>query len=158
MLITSRSSPWWRNSKLERDGFQVSQSTPKAITFCVGRMIRRQFGLTSILDQSRLNHFRETKRRWGVWHTIRRAVNIHYSQPVLMMGVWQYSTGWCMQMRSKRPKYYLLKYWKDIKYPKDLVGIRVTVGVMNVEFHPKQPWVFSCGADGTVKLWTSWVI
>lgn len=28
------------------------------------------------------------------------------------------------------------------------------LGVMDVEFHPKQPWVFSCGADGTVKLWS----
>lgn len=26
------------------------------------------------------------------------------------------------------------------------------LGVLAVEFHPKQPWVFSAGADGVVNL------
>jgi ribosome biogenesis protein ERB1 len=28
------------------------------------------------------------------------------------------------------------------------------LGVLGVEFHPVQPWVFSCGADGTVRLFS----
>lgn len=26
--------------------------------------------------------------------------------------------------------------------------------VLNVIFHPNQPWVFSCGADSTIRLYT----
>ncbi|KAI8997846.1 NUC169 domain-containing protein [Pilobolus umbonatus] len=28
------------------------------------------------------------------------------------------------------------------------------LGVLNIEFHPNQPWIFSTGADGTFRLWT----
>lgn len=28
------------------------------------------------------------------------------------------------------------------------------LGVLDVAFHPSQPWVFSAGADGTVRLFT----
>ncbi|KAI7861707.1 NUC169 domain-containing protein [Spinellus fusiger] len=28
------------------------------------------------------------------------------------------------------------------------------VGVLNIEFHPTQPWIFSSGADGSLRLWT----
>ncbi|KAI7900427.1 NUC169 domain-containing protein [Cokeromyces recurvatus] len=28
------------------------------------------------------------------------------------------------------------------------------LGVLNIEFHPTQPWIFSTGADGTFRLWT----
>lgn len=27
------------------------------------------------------------------------------------------------------------------------------LGAMNCEFHPTQPWVFTSGADGNIKLW-----
>ena len=27
-------------------------------------------------------------------------------------------------------------------------------GVMNIAWHPFQPWLFSAGADGYIKLWT----
>jgi ribosome biogenesis protein ERB1 len=27
-------------------------------------------------------------------------------------------------------------------------------GVMNIVWHPFQPWLFSAGADGYIKLWT----
>lgn len=38
---------------------------------------------------------------------------------------------------------------------KSLKGHKNTkhLGVIEVEFHPTQPWLFSCGADGAVKLW-----
>jgi len=26
------------------------------------------------------------------------------------------------------------------------------LGTMHCEFHPKQPWIFTCGADGLIKL------
>lgn len=40
---------------------------------------------------------------------------------------------------------------------KKLKGHKVTnnVGVMDLCWHPKQPWLFSCGADGTARLWTA---
>lgn len=28
------------------------------------------------------------------------------------------------------------------------------LGVLDVAFHPSQPWVFSAGADGTIRLFT----
>ncbi|KAL9549602.1 hypothetical protein MBANPS3_005123 [Mucor bainieri] len=28
------------------------------------------------------------------------------------------------------------------------------LGVLNIEFHPTQPWIFSTGSDGTFRLWT----
>lgn len=28
------------------------------------------------------------------------------------------------------------------------------LGVLDIEFHPTQPWIFSSGADGTLRLWT----
>jgi len=28
------------------------------------------------------------------------------------------------------------------------------LGVLNIEFHPTQPWIFSTGSDGTLRLWT----
>lgn len=28
------------------------------------------------------------------------------------------------------------------------------LGVLDVLFHPTQPWVFSSGADGTIRLYT----
>ncbi|KAJ6257254.1 Ribosome biogenesis protein ERB1 [Drechslerella dactyloides] len=38
---------------------------------------------------------------------------------------------------------------------KVLKGHRVTshLGVLDVDWHPKQPWLFSAGADGTARLW-----
>lgn len=27
-------------------------------------------------------------------------------------------------------------------------------GVMDCQWHPKQPWIYSAGADGSIKLWT----
>jgi ribosome biogenesis protein ERB1 len=38
---------------------------------------------------------------------------------------------------------------------KILKGHKVSqkVGVMDVEFHPTLPWLFSCGSDGVVQLW-----
>lgn len=40
---------------------------------------------------------------------------------------------------------------------KKLKGHKVTnnIGVMDLCWHPKQPWLFSCGADGTARLWTA---
>ncbi|KAJ1987528.1 Ribosome biogenesis protein erb1 [Dimargaris cristalligena] len=39
---------------------------------------------------------------------------------------------------------------------KILRGHRVEddLGVLGCEFHPVQPWLFSCGADATIRLWT----
>jgi len=31
-------------------------------------------------------------------------------------------------------------------------GITDHLGVLDCQFHPKQPWIFSCGADTTVRL------
>jgi ribosome biogenesis protein ERB1 len=28
------------------------------------------------------------------------------------------------------------------------------LGVLDIEFHPTQPWLFSSGADGSLRLWT----
>lgn len=38
---------------------------------------------------------------------------------------------------------------------KVLRGHRITkaLGVLDVEWHPKECWVFSAGADGTARLW-----
>lgn len=33
-------------------------------------------------------------------------------------------------------------------------AITLDLGVLDVLFHPTQPWVFSSGADGTVRLYT----
>ncbi|ORX51179.1 BOP1NT-domain-containing protein [Hesseltinella vesiculosa] len=32
--------------------------------------------------------------------------------------------------------------------------VQDNLGVLDIEFHPSQPWVFSSGADGSVRLWT----
>ena len=32
--------------------------------------------------------------------------------------------------------------------------LTMDLGVLDVVFHPTQPWVFSSGADGTVRLYT----
>ncbi|KAG4304457.1 hypothetical protein PORY_002167 [Pneumocystis oryctolagi] len=32
--------------------------------------------------------------------------------------------------------------------------IKHSLGVFNVQWHPKQPWLFSSGADATIRLWT----
>lgn len=32
--------------------------------------------------------------------------------------------------------------------------IKHSLGILNVHWHPKQPWLFSCGADATIRLWT----
>jgi ribosome biogenesis protein ERB1 len=29
------------------------------------------------------------------------------------------------------------------------------VGVLSCKFHPTQPWLFTCGADKTIKLYTN---
>ena len=29
-----------------------------------------------------------------------------------------------------------------------------SVGIMDCVFHPSQPWIFSAGADGTIRLYT----
>ncbi|RUS13680.1 WD40-repeat-containing domain protein [Endogone sp. FLAS-F59071] len=29
-----------------------------------------------------------------------------------------------------------------------------SLGALHCEFHPTQPWIFSSGADGSIKLWT----
>lgn len=28
------------------------------------------------------------------------------------------------------------------------------LGILHCIFHPSQPWLFSCGADGTIRLYT----
>lgn len=33
-------------------------------------------------------------------------------------------------------------------------ALTLDLGVLDVLFHPTQPWVFSSGADGTVRLFT----
>lgn len=33
-------------------------------------------------------------------------------------------------------------------------ALTLDLGVLDVIFHPTQPWVFSSGADGTVRLYT----
>lgn len=40
---------------------------------------------------------------------------------------------------------------------KKLTGHKVkeSLGVLDVVWHPKEAWVFSCGADGVAKLWTT---
>ncbi|KAI9274353.1 NUC169 domain-containing protein [Phascolomyces articulosus] len=32
--------------------------------------------------------------------------------------------------------------------------VKDSLGVLNIEFHPTQPWIFSSGADGSLRLWT----
>ena len=32
--------------------------------------------------------------------------------------------------------------------------VKDDLGVLDIAFHPKQPWVFSSGADHNVILWT----
>ncbi|KTW28572.1 hypothetical protein T552_01833 [Pneumocystis carinii B80] len=32
--------------------------------------------------------------------------------------------------------------------------IKNSLGVFNAQWHPKQPWLFSCGVDATIRLWT----
>lgn len=32
--------------------------------------------------------------------------------------------------------------------------VKDSLGVLNIEFHPTQPWIFSTGSDGTFRLWT----
>ncbi|KAI9271311.1 NUC169 domain-containing protein [Sporodiniella umbellata] len=32
--------------------------------------------------------------------------------------------------------------------------VKDNLGVLDVEFHPTQPWIFSSGSDGTLRLWT----
>jgi ribosome biogenesis protein ERB1 len=27
------------------------------------------------------------------------------------------------------------------------------LGAMSCKFHPTQPWVFTCGSEGAIKLW-----
>lgn len=27
------------------------------------------------------------------------------------------------------------------------------LGAMSCKFHPTQPWIFTCGSEGTIKLW-----
>lgn len=27
------------------------------------------------------------------------------------------------------------------------------LGAMDCKFHPTQPWIFTCGSEGTIKLW-----
>lgn len=43
----------------------------------------------------------------------------------------------------------------EITPVKILRGHKITneLGVMNVTWHPTQPWLISCGADGTARLW-----
>jgi ribosome biogenesis protein ERB1 len=38
---------------------------------------------------------------------------------------------------------------------KVLKGHKVTgeLGVLDVEWHPREPWLVSAGADGTIRLW-----
>ncbi|KAF7728264.1 Ribosome bioproteinsis protein erb1 [Apophysomyces ossiformis] len=33
-------------------------------------------------------------------------------------------------------------------------SVKDGLGVLNIEFHPTQPWIFSSGADGSLRLWT----
>ncbi|RCH85450.1 Ribosome bioproteinsis protein erb1, partial [Rhizopus stolonifer] len=32
--------------------------------------------------------------------------------------------------------------------------VKDSLGVLDIEFHPTQPWIFSTGSDGTFRLWT----
>jgi len=38
---------------------------------------------------------------------------------------------------------------------KVLRGHRVTaeLGVLDLDWHPREPWIVSAGADGTIRLW-----
>jgi ribosome biogenesis protein ERB1 len=38
---------------------------------------------------------------------------------------------------------------------KTLKGHKVVdaVGVLDIDWHPKEPWIVSAGADGTCRLW-----
>lgn len=29
------------------------------------------------------------------------------------------------------------------------------IGILDLIWHPKEPWLFSAGADGTARLWTT---
>ena len=31
-------------------------------------------------------------------------------------------------------------------------GVKGDLGVLKIVFHPKQPWIFSAGADGVINL------
>ncbi|OZJ03944.1 hypothetical protein BZG36_02927 [Bifiguratus adelaidae] len=33
-------------------------------------------------------------------------------------------------------------------------AVKSSLGALHCEFHPTQPWIFSAGADGTLRLWT----
>lgn len=32
--------------------------------------------------------------------------------------------------------------------------ITCSLGILDVQWHPRQPWLFSSGADATIRLWT----
>ena len=32
--------------------------------------------------------------------------------------------------------------------------VKEDLGVLDIKFHPKQPWIFSAGADHKILLWT----
>jgi ribosome biogenesis protein ERB1 len=32
-------------------------------------------------------------------------------------------------------------------------GVKGGIGVHSIAFHPKQPWIFSAGADGVINLY-----
>lgn len=33
-------------------------------------------------------------------------------------------------------------------------SVKEDLGVLDIKFHPKQPWIFSAGADHKIILWT----
>lgn len=33
-------------------------------------------------------------------------------------------------------------------------AVKDDLGVLDIKFHPKQPWIFSCGSDHKIFLWT----
>jgi ribosome biogenesis protein ERB1 len=33
--------------------------------------------------------------------------------------------------------------------------VKSSLGVLTVQWHPREPWLLSAGADGTARLWTT---
>lgn len=56
--------------------------------------------------------------------------------------------GMVYQDLEQNPAIYPVKMFKHAHEKKDHYG------ALYCEFHPQQPWLFSSGADGDIKLWS----